>query len=150
MTTSTPAPTTWRSWLRFSLRGLFVLTVIAAVGFAWIRAKLETKRRERAAVKALQAAGADVWYDYQRIDTSSTTVYLPEPPGPPWLRSALDSLDRWLGNEASADNVRELGEHDYHAHHDHSSDGPSEDWFTEVVKVDLSRSLMKERLHHRR
>ena len=43
-----------RRWARFSLRGLLVLTVIAALGFTWVRSHLRVYRQEQQFLAELQ------------------------------------------------------------------------------------------------
>src|SRR5712691_3292385 len=54
-----------RSWLQFRLRTLFVLVVVAAMPCVWLAWKKEPKRRERAAVAAIEKDGGTVWYHWQ-------------------------------------------------------------------------------------
>lgn len=69
--------TSRRRWLRFSLRGFFVLFTAVAVGFGSF---VNWAREQREAVKAIEAMGAWVWYDCQ-------LVYIPVRGEPqPWPR----------------------------------------------------------------
>ena len=51
-----------RSRFRFSLRTLFILMTIACV---WAALKFGSARRQECAVKAIEAAGGTVAYDWQ-------------------------------------------------------------------------------------
>jgi hypothetical protein len=82
-------------WYQYSLRSLFVLTVLVAIGGSWFAWKKQQKERERAAVKAI--VGGLVRYDYQ-FDVSCMLIPNAKPPGPVWLR-------RWLGDDFFADVV---------------------------------------------
>jgi hypothetical protein len=68
-----------RSWLQFSLKGLFVLVVIAAVPCGWLKWKLDRKATERAAVAEIREAGGEVWYDWE-------VAHVRNPRGAQWLR----------------------------------------------------------------
>jgi hypothetical protein len=65
-----------RRWLRFSLRGLFALLTVFAVGFGVI---VNPAREQREAVKAIEAAGGSVHYDWEYRTPRG-------PAGPAWLR----------------------------------------------------------------
>jgi hypothetical protein len=77
-------PSVRRSWFAFSLRSLLVLTALCAV---WLGIVTHQARRQRAAVTALKAAGAQVYYDFQRH--APGTNQPPEKRGPRWLRDFL-------------------------------------------------------------
>jgi len=77
-----------RRWFQFSLRTLLVFTVVVAIVCGWIGSKIEKKRRERQAVKALTMVGGLVFYDFQ-FDRSGELIAGAEPPGPRWLRKLL-------------------------------------------------------------
>ena len=73
-------------WYQYSLRSLFVLTILVAVAGSWFGVKKQQKEQERAAVKAIEEMGGLVFYDYQVHNRRA------EPPGPAWLRA-------WLGDD---------------------------------------------------
>jgi Leucine rich repeat len=76
-----------RRWFQFSLRTLMIFTTVVAVGAAWLVPKIERKRRERDAVKAIESLGGIVWYDYQFTGYRSPPDSNAPPPGPYWLRN---------------------------------------------------------------
>ena len=53
---TTPRPR--MKWYQYSLRSLFVLTVLVAIAGSWFAVKKQQKERERAAVPAFQKACA--------------------------------------------------------------------------------------------
>jgi hypothetical protein len=68
-----------RRWLRFSLRTLLVLVTIVGV---WIGSQMSAARRQKQAVEALQSAGAEIYYDYQRkVGPPPITLPPPSIPG---------------------------------------------------------------------
>jgi hypothetical protein len=64
-----------RRWYQFSLQALMILTVVCAIGSAWVARKIEHKRKERKAVAAIVKMGRQVTYDSGA-----------SPPGPGWIR----------------------------------------------------------------
>ena len=68
-----------RRWFQFSLRTLLILTTIVAIPCAWLGRKIEQKRRERNAVRAIAEKFGLAQYDYEIAHQS-------EPSGPAWLR----------------------------------------------------------------
>ena len=77
-----------RRYLTFSLRTLFVLTTALAV---WLGVVVNRVREQREAVKAIEALGGEVRYDWQQRYLPGTTNLRvePEPPGPACLRRIL-------------------------------------------------------------
>jgi Leucine Rich repeat len=79
-----------RRWFQFSLRSLLIVTMICAIGSAWVARKMERKRLERAAIEAILKLGGNVEYDYQLVKpfppSFSRTA---EPYGPAWMRRLL-------------------------------------------------------------
>jgi Leucine-rich repeat (LRR) protein len=63
-----------RSWLQYRLRTMFVLVVVVAVPCDWLAWKREAKRKERAAVAAIEKLGGVVFY------------HPDQSPPPLWLR----------------------------------------------------------------
>ena len=57
---SKPASRPWRSFLRFSVRGMIVLVILFGVGLGWI---VRNAQIQREAVTAIQKAGGHVEYD---------------------------------------------------------------------------------------
>src|SRR5688572_26162539 len=53
-----------RRWLRFSLRTLLVAVTVLSV---WLGVKVDQARRQKRAVETLQALGADIRYEHQRL-----------------------------------------------------------------------------------
>lgn len=82
-----------RRWLSFSLRALFILTTLAAIGMGVVANRAH---RQRAAVMAVKASGGSVYYDWQ-IETEGKQAS-EEPSGPKWLRN-------WIGDEHFQDVV---------------------------------------------
>ena len=83
------AITRYRRYLSFSLRTLFILLTASAV---WLGIVVNRAREQREAVKAIEALGGTVFYDWQQ-------QYLPNgykivardgtPVGPAWLRKII-------------------------------------------------------------
>jgi Leucine-rich repeat (LRR) protein len=71
-----------RRWFQFSLRTLMIVTMICAIGSAWLGKKIERKRYEQEAVEAIVSSGGQVLYDYEMVKGGT-------PPGPAWLRKLL-------------------------------------------------------------
>jgi hypothetical protein len=76
-----------RRWFQFSLRTVMIFTALVAVVCGWLGSKIERKREERDAVKAIEALGGVVIYDFQWVDYEFVSDA--PPPGPAWLRSLL-------------------------------------------------------------
>jgi hypothetical protein len=83
--TSAP-PKHKRRWFQFSLRTLLIFTAVVAVGCCWLGYRIEQKRREREAVKAIEGTYGIVEYDYQTAERGGRKA---APFGPSWLRSIL-------------------------------------------------------------
>jgi hypothetical protein len=49
-------------WYQYSLRSLFVLTTLVAIGCSWLTVTIQNQRRQKAAGVALQKAGGTVLY----------------------------------------------------------------------------------------
>lgn len=83
-----PAMRLTRRYLTFSPRTLFVLTTALAV---WLGVVVNRVREQREAVKAIEALGGEVRYDWQlRYLPGTTNLRVePEPPGPACLRRIL-------------------------------------------------------------
>ena len=73
----------WRSFLRFSVRGMIVLVIGIGVGLGWW---LHSVRIQRDAVTAILRAGGSVEYELVRTDWASTQR------GNPWIRRSLADL----------------------------------------------------------
>jgi hypothetical protein len=84
------SPKRKRRWFQFSLRSLLIFTLICAIACGWLGSKIERKRREREAVKLIQRATGEVWYDYQYVKGDFDAL----PPEPAWLRGLLG--DDWF------------------------------------------------------
>ena len=65
----------WHRSLRFSVRGLIVLVPLTGGGLGWI---VRSARDQVAAVKAIEAAGGNVGYQWEWKDGRSV------PDGAPW------------------------------------------------------------------
>jgi hypothetical protein len=75
---SQPSPTRRRFKLQFTLRMLLVVTAVLAL---WLNFQLDRARRQQAAVKAIQAYGGMVRYDFEPEDPKLRKP----PPEPKWL-----------------------------------------------------------------
>jgi hypothetical protein len=69
-----------RRWMQFSLKGLMLLVVVAAIPCGWLKWKMVRKARERVAVAEIERVGGQVGYDWEGKK---------EPPGSEWLRKLL-------------------------------------------------------------
>jgi hypothetical protein len=70
-----------RRWFQFSLRSLFVFTLICAIPCTWLGRKIERKHTEREAVEAIVKLGGDVQYVSEQSGA--------KPAAPSWLRDLL-------------------------------------------------------------
>ena len=74
-------------WFQYSLRSFLVLLTALAV---WLGIVVNRAREQREAVKAIEALGGAVAYDWQQdIPPGTFPFYSPvasQPPGPAWLR----------------------------------------------------------------
>jgi hypothetical protein len=68
-----------RRWFQFSLRTLLIFTMASAIACGWIGKRIEQKRYEREAARAIEGLGGSVRYDYR--DATGA------PAGPAWLRN---------------------------------------------------------------
>ena len=83
-----------RRYLTFSLRTLFILLTALAV---WLGVVVNRAREQREAVEAMEAMGAEVYYDWQVQHTVDAVTQHnlwsfdieAVPPGPNWLRSLI-------------------------------------------------------------
>jgi hypothetical protein len=75
-------------YLTFSLRTLFVVTTALAV---WLGIVVNRAREQREAVKAIEAAGGSVYYNYNSEELMPRWRYhvVVERPGPAWLRRLI-------------------------------------------------------------
>jgi hypothetical protein len=62
-----------RRWLRYSLRTLFLLVLLASI-LAWLAGPVNKARRQGAVVEQIRAAGGTVYYDYQEVEFWSKPV----------------------------------------------------------------------------
>jgi internalin A len=74
----------WRSFLRFSVRGLLVLVLLVAAGLGWM---VRSARIQREAVRAIMIAGGRVNYDRGQKIGKSTRTRVMRPPK--WLSDAV-------------------------------------------------------------
>ncbi len=68
-----------RRWVQFSFRGFLI---VLAIGCLWLGWKVERSCEQREAVKAIEAAGGFVLYDWQL----GARLPAGRPPGPEWLQ----------------------------------------------------------------
>ena len=47
-------------WYQYSLRSLFLLTLVVAIGMSWLTVTMQNQRREKAAAEAIEKAGGGV------------------------------------------------------------------------------------------
>jgi hypothetical protein len=74
----------WRTYVRFSMRGLLVLILALGVGLGWLVHRAQVQRD---LVNAIQRAGGQIWYDWQFKD--GRIVSNGVPPGLKWLVEVL-------------------------------------------------------------
>jgi hypothetical protein len=84
---SAAPPKRKRRWYQFSLRTLFVITLIVAIPSMLIGRKVEQKRQQLAAVEAIRRLGGYAVFDWEFDDY--TGEMHSQPPGPSWLREFL-------------------------------------------------------------
>jgi hypothetical protein len=72
---------------RYSLKALLACTFVVSLPCWLVTQRLESKRRERASIAALEAEGGFIWYNSQGlwVDDHAESV----PPGPAWARRIL-------------------------------------------------------------
>ena len=86
-----------RRWLQFSLRGFLVVLTIGCVWLGW---QTERAREQANAVKAIEALGGVVQYDWQtgsriRKQGDAPTLYhFYSRSGPPWMHSLFQRAER--------------------------------------------------------
>jgi hypothetical protein len=108
-----------RRWLQFSLRSLLILTLICAVGSAWVARRIEQKRKEREIVAAIIKSGGEVYYDYQ-VDPAGIVHGGAErltPTSPEWLRQLFGDnffndvkSVRFIGRDAQLEPLKEFAQ----------------------------------------
>jgi hypothetical protein len=77
-----------RRWFQYSLRTLFLLTLLASIGLSWFTVRMQRARRQKEAVEEIQRLDGAVQYDYE-VQQSGNRLPGAVPPGPAWLRSLL-------------------------------------------------------------
>ena len=92
MTTAQPR----RLWFQFSLKGLMLMVLVAAIPCGWLKWKIDRKARERAAVAEIKRVGGYYGYDWQMARKGYDKG---QPPGPVWLRKLLG--DNFFSNVVS-------------------------------------------------
>jgi hypothetical protein len=104
-----PAKKSKRRWFQFSLRSLLIFTMICAVASAWLGRKMEQKRREQEAVKAIVKLGGLVGYDSEEITKDRNgQMRVAGPRGPDWLRRFLGEYFFSEIRFVSLNNVRDI------------------------------------------
>src|SRR5262249_53280739 len=81
--TGHPIRRSWRSYLRFSMRGLIVLAIVVGAALGWIVRQAQVQRD---AVAAIEEAGGAVRYDWEWDNGESL------PGGKPWAPGWLVNL----------------------------------------------------------
>ena len=71
-------------WYQYSLRTLFVLTLIVSLLMSWHATKMKRATAQKNAVEAILAAGGTVEYDYQ-FDEQGISIKGATGRGPAWL-----------------------------------------------------------------
>ncbi len=75
-----------RRWLRFSLRTFLVVVTLVCVWLGW---KINSARKQKQAVEAIQAIGGTALYDFE-VDSDGEPI---QPnPEPSWLA-------KWIGKD---------------------------------------------------
>jgi hypothetical protein len=101
-----------RRWFSFTLGTLLILIAVCAV---WLGIKTNRARRQKEAVKAIQAAGGQVRFDDQKVPMGA--VQPQKQPGPKWLREIVGEeyfrkaveVD-WTNDKFRADDLRWLAD----------------------------------------
>jgi hypothetical protein len=95
-----PTPSSRRRWLRFSLASLLVVTTVLCIALAVVFNRV---RRQERAVRAIQAAGGYIRFDYElrylNQNPFVSDLNVAPVPGPLWLR-------RYLGDELFRSPIR--------------------------------------------
>ena len=47
-------------WFQYSLRSLFLLTLLVAIGMSWLTVTMQNQRKQKAAAEAIEKAGGTV------------------------------------------------------------------------------------------
>ncbi len=77
-----------RRWYQYSLRSLFLLTLIVSLLMSWYASKLKQVLAQKRAVEAILAEKGTVEYDYQ-FDEAGREIKGAKGHGPAWLRGLL-------------------------------------------------------------
>ncbi len=77
-----------RRWYQYSLRTLFLLTLIVSLLMSWYAVKMKKALAQKKAVDAIVASGGGVGYDYE-FDGEGVAVKGAKGHGPAWLRDFL-------------------------------------------------------------
>lgn len=77
-----------RSWARFSLKTFLLLLTAFCL---WLGLLVESARRQRDAVRAIQDMGGEVFYEYSRVEyeNKKALVLNATPPAPAWIVDLL-------------------------------------------------------------
>ena len=81
-----------RSWARFSLRTLIVMTLVASFAFGWLGMLKERGKKRAEAIAAIRAKGGTVHYKIERPVVKNST--------PTWYQSIDKFVRKQLGNDA--------------------------------------------------
>ena len=77
-----------RRWYQYSLRSLFVLTLLFSLCMSWFATRMRRARNQHEVVAAITELGYEIRYDYQ-IDASGQEISGARPWTPEWLRKPL-------------------------------------------------------------
>ena len=89
MATSQPkSPARKLRWFQYSLRSLFLLTLVVSLVMGWVAPRMKRTRQEDEAVEEIKKLHGQVQYDYE-VRQSGNPPLDEEPPGPAWLRNLL-------------------------------------------------------------
>ena len=84
-------------WYQYSLRSLFLLTLLVAIGMSWLAVTMRNQRKQKAAAEAIEKAGGTVkseptWLgkllrDDSLVSVTAVVLSGSQPPTPGWCIS---------------------------------------------------------------